>query len=269
LPASADAPLRCPCSGRFLAEAWRYDAPPDGETTFAFSGESYRRLIERCALCGHFVSRHDFAPELYTSSYVDATYGDAMRTEFERIMALPDERSDNAGRVRRIVEFADGRLRSGASVLDVGSGLCVFLARLTEHGFRGTALDPDPRAVEHARQTVGVDAVHADFTTVDDLGTYDLVTFNKVLEHVDDPVGMLERAHALVPGGYVYVEVPDGEAAAVEGPGREEFFVEHLHIFSPASLALTAARAGFSPLSIERLHEPSTKYTLAAFLTRT
>jgi hypothetical protein len=93
------------------------------------------------------------------------------------------------------------------------------------------------------------------------------VTFNKVLEHVEDPVALLAKAAELLePQGFVYAEVPDGEAAAVEGPGREEFFIEHHHVFSPASLALTAARAGLSALAIERLREPSTKFTLRAFL---
>ncbi len=70
----------------------------------------------------------------------------------------------------------------------------------------------------------------------------------------------------LAPGGHVYCEVPDAPAAAAEGPGREEFFIEHLHVFSPASLAMAAARAGLSPVRTERLHEPSGKWTIAAFL---
>ena len=50
------------------------------------------------------------------------------------------------------------------------------------------------------------------------------------------------------------------------GAGREEFFVEHHHVFSPASIALLAMRSGFRVISIERLQEPSEKYTLRAFL---
>jgi SAM-dependent methyltransferase len=270
LAISADGPLRCPCDGRFLAEVWRYDRPPEGETRFAFSGESYKRTVERCALCRHFVSRHPFDAELYGQAYVDATYGDRLRENFDRIMALPDDKSDNAGRVRRIDAFVREQSSAGESVLDVGSGLCVFLARMKEHGFRGTALDPDPRAVDHARHVVGVDAVCADFMQAADLGTFDLVTFNKVLEHVADPVALLSRAREFVAGGgYVYVEVPDGEAAAMEGPGREEFFVEHLHIFSPSSLALLIDRAGFSVVRMERLQEPSTKFTIFAFMAAT
>jgi hypothetical protein len=37
-------------------------------------------------------------------------------------------------------------------------------------------------------------------------------------------------------------------------------------VFSSASLALVAARAGFSAVLIERLREPSDKFTLRGFL---
>ena len=65
----------------------------------------------------------------------------------------------------------------------------------------------------------------------------------------------------------MYVELPDGEAAIVEGPEREEFLVEHLGVFSMASLSLLISQAGFQAQLIERVREPSTKYTLRAFLT--
>jgi SAM-dependent methyltransferase len=254
------APLRCPCEGRYFGRVFLYEQPPPGETRFEL--ETYEREVRRCAVCGHFVSEHRLG-DIYGGAYVDSTYGDRMRETYERIMALPPDRSDNAGRVRRVVEFGGPEPRT---VLDVGSGLCVFLARLRdEAGWRGTALDPDPRAAEHAR-SLGLEAICGDYLRLDGLGRFDVVTFNKVLEHVEDPVGMLARsAEHLARGGFVYVEVPDGEAAAAEGPGREEFFIEHLHVFSPASLALTVERAGFSPARVDRFREPSTKFTLAAF----
>jgi SAM-dependent methyltransferase len=134
-------------------------------------------------------------------------------------------------------------------------------------GWEATALDPDERAVRHARETVGVNAVCGDFREVAPFGAYDLVTFNKVLEHLPRPVPVLARARDfLAPGGFVYVEVPDGDLASREGAGREEFFVDHWHAFSLASLALMAERAGFVVEAIERLREPSSKFTLRAFL---
>ena len=104
---------------------------------------------------------------------------------------------------------------------------------------------------------------------VADLGTFDLVTLNKVLEHIVDPVPMLARAgDCLAPGGVLYLELPDGEVAAAMGPDREEFGIEHYHAFSMASMCLLAQRAGLVVRSAERIAEPSTKVTLYAFLER-
>jgi SAM-dependent methyltransferase len=279
---SADATLAagpaapsCMCGANRFTSVHMYFEPPAGEVRFErlHDGE-YRREIFRCSLCGHFVSSHAMVTgeEFYRRAYVSGTYGDdeGVRRTFDRIVALPPEKSDNSGRVRRVIDFAKSQFgdASGRSVLDVGSGLCVFLHGMKQAGWRGTALDPDPRAAAHAQSVVGVEALAADFMSADLPARYDVVTFNKVLEHIFDPVPMLERAgQALAPGGFVYVEVPDGDAAVAEGFGREEFFIEHHHVFSPASAALLAARAGFSLAALERVREPSTKFTLRAFLT--
>jgi SAM-dependent methyltransferase len=263
----------CPlCSGT-LRTAFVYDARPEGETEFEIPPERYRRSYAQCSTCGIYVADLDELDldELYAGAYVDATYSaNGLGATFDRIMALAPERSDNAGRVARVAGWLGG---PGARILDVGSGLGVFPAGMRRAGHDAVvALDPDARAVEHTRVHAGVEAVLGDFMAADDLdlGRFELVTLNKVLEHVPDPVAMLARVRDhLEPGGAVYVELPDGEAAAEDpdGKGREEFFIEHLYVFGPASLALLARRAGFGVQRLERLREPSGKYTVYAFLT--
>ena len=99
--------------------------------------------------------------------------------------------------------------------------------------------------------------------------SYDLVSLNKVLEHVSDPVTMLARAGDwLSKRGVIYVELPDAEAALADSPTREEFFIEHYAAYSAASLAMLAWQAGLRTEKIERLKECSGKYSLAAFLMR-
>jgi len=265
--------LNCPCDRRFDEPTFKYDAPPVGETRFDLGAQTYCRAYSRCGLCGHWYSDHKMdLTNLYSGAYVESTYGDRMRQTFDRILALPAKKSDNAGRAAKVLGFADSFFPSGTkpTLLDVGSGLGVFPYRMKEAGWNCTALDPDPRAAAHAREVVGVQAVTGDFMSIgsDQLGIFDVITFNKVLEHVEDPVAMLSKASLhLNPNGFVYVEVPDGEAAASEGPEREEFFIEHHHVFSPSSLAMMASRAGFRVEAFERLREPSTKYTIRSFLT--
>lgn len=271
--AGGDGARPCLCGKPDFALLHTYLAPPAGETRFPIPAEHYRRELHRCSTCGHMVSVHAMDPRFYEGTYVSSTYGEeGVRGNFERIRALPPEKSDNAGRVARILAHAERHLPRGAqrTVLDVGSGLCVFLDRMKQAGWACTGLDLDERLVRHARDAVGVQGIQADFRNVQGLGRFDAVTFNKVLEHVPNPVEMLAVAlRHLGPHGFAYVEVPDAEMAWLDslGPGREEFFLEHLHGFSVASLCHLATRAGFVVRELERLREPSGKYTLRAFLT--
>jgi SAM-dependent methyltransferase len=269
----ANPTLRCLCDRRVGATSFVYDAPPEGETAFDLQGQEYRRCYWRCGLCGHEFSEHDLdLSALYCGAYVEQTYGDRMCATFKRIVSLPPEGSDNTGRVRRILDFAAAHCPGGyaPTLLDIGAGLGVFPYAMKQAGWTCTALDPDPGAGRHLAEVVGVRTVIGDFFAVDpvELGCFDVITLNKVIEHVEDPVAMLARAAGLLmPGGFIYVEVPD-VAAGVDGPGREEYFIEHHHVFSPASLTLCGERAGLSILELERLREPSGKYTLRSFFGR-
>ncbi len=268
------APLECPCEAAYFSRRFRFDAPPQRETRYAFAaGSEYEREVWACALCRHHVSRHALKDaDLYRGDYMTSTYGDdGIKRAFERIVALDPAASDNVARVRRVDAFARARLAPmPLSVLDVGSGLCVFLHGMNAAGWSCTALDPDPHAVRHARDTVGVEAIEGDIRELRVTARFSLITLNKVLEHVEHPVAVLRHAGSfLAQGGLVYLEVPDAEVAAAHGQDREEFTIDHPHIFSTASLSLMASRAGFRPLIAERIHEPSDKYTLYAFVEAT
>lgn len=272
-------PLRCPiCGNNGLNKIFKYTSPPTGEIRFDFSSHhNYHREILQCCSCGHFISVHEMdESSLYSGDYVNANYrdDDGIRLSFTKIMNLNPEKSDNVGRVRNILEFTNSYFSSSPpvarirSVLDVGSGLCVFLAKMKEAGWSCTAIDPDSRAIAHAVKNVGVRGICGDFLSINTNDKFDLITFNKVLEHVKDPEKMLSKSiQNISDNGIIYIEVPDGEFAAVEGQDREEFFIDHPHIFSFSSLLLMVKNAGLTPLKIERLQEPSTKYTLRAFVT--
>ena len=258
------------CGGASHSFRHRFTAPPPGETDFGLP--NYRRELWRCDNCGHVVNRHAMDLErIYSGAYATATYGDRRRQVFDRIMALPLDRSDNRHRVAEILAYAGEH--TGAlprTLFDVGSGLAVFGAAMRAAGWQCAGIDPDPAAVRHANDVAGMTAICGDFMTASISGRFTLVTLNKVIEHVPNMVEMLARAAGLAAaGGIVYVEVPDGEAALSAGPEREEFFVEHHCAFSLTSLSLLAVRAGCRADLVRRLREPSGKFTLRAFLAPT
>jgi hypothetical protein len=266
---------QCLCGGNQVTLLFDYKAPPAGEIKFNFnSGDHYRRQVFKCVTCGHMQSVHNMKTDkLYSGEYVNATYGDVagLKRNFDRITQLDPSKSDNIGRVTRVNEFAKKHFGNKSfqnlNLLDVGSGLGVFVHRMKATGWNCTALDPDKRTTDFAVESIGVKAICTDFYGAKISTKYDLISFNKVIEHALDPIGMLAKSlDFLDKDGLVYVEVPDGEMASKEGSEREEFFVEHPHIFSMTSMAILAVKAGFVVDTIERIREPSTKYTLRAFL---
>lgn len=271
-----ETPLRCfLCGSRDFEPVAEIRSRPARETDFKVPADKYRRLVYRCRACTVFWNAQDMVtPEIYKQDYNRATYQEKLAATYERIRGLPLEKSDNKQRVMRVMRFLDSHARpeSPLKVLDVGSGLCVFLGELKERGYRCFAIDPDPLSCRHAMERAGVEKAHAG--TLDDFSEsekFHLITFNKVLEHVPDPVRVLAKARSfLAPGGWVYVELPDGDAAIQNGGAveREEFFIEHHTVFTPASLDFLARTAGFRSGEQGRLHEPSDKYTLYAFLSQ-
>lgn len=268
------ATLRCPCGETDCATTFCYDTVPQGETVFDLGGQAYLRRYEECRNCKHWFSRHDLdLSRLYDRAYVDTTYGgpDGLRQRFAKIMALPPERSDNRVRVARLQAIArnagiEVTAVARPRVLDIGAGLGVFPATMQEAGWDAVGIEPDSRSVTHLRDIAGVQAHDRDLFTIQpgEFGFFQAVAFNKVLEHVEDPVAFLMHARTLLaPGGFIYIEVPD-IAAAADGPDREEFYIEHHHVFSPTSLAQLMERAGLSILEMARLREPSGKFTLYA-----
>lgn len=247
-----------------------YTEKPDLETDYGF--QSYRRGLFQCNNCGHFENR--YGPDinlsnLYTGNYWDSTYKSKIKDTFSRIMNLPAEHSDNRGRVKYINDIWAIRFSHlDKKALDIGSGLAVFPAVMKETGWDITALDPDPNAAQHARDNAAVSAIAADYLKEPVEGKYNLISLNKVLEHVPDMGVFLKKVKTnLTEGGVAYLEIPDGEKAIEDsqGPDREEFLVEHYCAFSARSFLMLAENSGFELITMERLIEPSGKYTLRGF----
>ena len=71
---------------------------------------------------------------------------------------------------------------------------------------------------------------------------FDIITLNKVIEHVKNPKALIAKSMKnLKNNGVIYIEVPD-EKAKTGGKKREEFFIDHLHVFSRKSLKMMAKK---------------------------
>ena len=246
----------------------QFNRPPKGETNFGFL--PYNRSLWQCTGCQHITNKHNFNIDttFYKKTYQRTTYKEKARSRFTDLMSLPREQSDNRQRVNFIDNFwNDTQKNKEKSCLDVGSGLGVFPAVLKELNWDCVAIEPDPEACEIIREQIGIEVLSGDLIECQKIGEFNLICFNKVLEHTQNPKEMLLQSTShLKSGGLLYIELPDGETALKEsGPDREEFFVEHFDAYSQKSMELLMNSVRFKILTIDQVYEPSGKFTLRAF----
>lgn len=141
------------------------------------------------------------------------------------------------------------------SVLDIGCGYGMSLLYFRERGMTVAGFDPAPEAVQYA-QDLGLDVRCAGIERMDvfDGRRFDVVTLFNVLEHLADPVAVVQeiRDVVLTPGGVLVVDVPN-DFNAFQLAGRKahdlaEWWVAppgHLNYFSPATLRGLLEGEGF------------------------
>ena len=246
-----------------------YKSKPKGETEFNIDKKKYYREFFECCECGHMFSNLGFGMNnFYDGDYTEFTYGKNLSQQFEKIISLPLNESDNENRFLFLKKKAKELLNiNDIKILDIGSGLGVFPWRAKKESLIITALDPDPKNIEHIKNKLGVKTIKGNFLTAKIPEKFNIITFNKVIEHVEDPYKMINKTKLLTKNqSFIYVEVPDVKAAK-SGKNREEFFIEHFHVFSERSVNILADNCGMTCLTTESLIEPSGKFTLRAIFT--
>lgn len=263
------------CGRRSLLELAVFTAPAPGEKIMGIDVATYSRRLLRCLSCGHIANRHRYERILskgYANEYRSAAYGKNLRKRFEKIRSLPLADSDNQQRVAFLTSWMHSKdSGSPQDLLDIGSGTGVFVAEMRDLGWKIAATDVDPISTDHVKSVAAADVATGPFLEILDVNLpgdppYFLITMNKVLEHVSPKVAlaMLRRVLGLLDkNGWLYIELPDGEAALEHGGvERQEFYLEHFGVFSVASTALMIHRAGGILYFVERIKEPSGKYTI-------
>lgn len=261
------------CKCRTLIKKFEYFKKPTQETKYqSVDYNNYYRAYYKCSKCNHFSSNlNDKITKIYTSEYNKSVYLNDIKKNFLRINNLPEKKSDNYFRVKRIKKFIDKEFnnkKKKIEFLDIGSGLGVFPFKMKSKNINITALDPDKKSCDHLKKNLKLNTICADFLKLNIKKKYNFISLNKVIEHVMNPRDLLIKAKkSLLKGGYIYLEVPDIKAA-IKGKNREEFFIEHYHVFSIKSLRYISKFIKMKLKIIKSINEPSGKFTLYALLQR-
>ena len=258
------------CSGRNLRElsSGGFDegavqrfiaADPWGEHPAPFL-RGQRWSYVACQDCELAFHRHILSPE-WNERRFSRWMSQAAIEAFEKEWKTPAVRfrsaADHTAHVLRI-EKLTRELRGSQPVrlLDFGCGYGEFLSMCALYGFDAVGVDRSSAK----RDNNSYSKVFPEIEDVAGMAPFHALTLFEVLEHLDDPHGLMLRLRDLVaPGGILVLETPD--CSGVRGiETREEYNkihpLEHINGFTPKTLEGFAGRLGF-----ERIAKPIASVT--------
>ena len=206
-----------------------------------------------CPQCGLTYSRQVMEAAADSSRYKAS----ALDAEAIRLRCSGPYLELETARARYYLDTLQSAMRSGpGSLLEIGCGTGTLLTEAQNRGWRCVGLEPGIAAAV-ARER-GVGCVVDGFFPQDLPPTperYDAIAMLDVLEHFAEPLQRLHRIRPLLtPGtGLLFVQVPNWDSPLIRMEGATSMIVApgHWSYFTPVTLPMLAARAGFRLVHIE------------------
>jgi SAM-dependent methyltransferase len=140
--------------------------------------------------------------------------------------------------------------RKPAKLLEIGCGDGTRLVRMKEMGWEVAAVEPDPKAADHASRVNGLSVFVG---TLEEAklsnSSFDAVIMNHVIEHVHDPLVLLRECHRVLKQGGALIAVTPNTHSFGHRRFRQYWRglepPRHTFLFSPGTLHRLASEAGF------------------------
>lgn len=142
------------------------------------------------------------------------------------------------------------------TLLEIGCGWGDFLLEARRRGFQVSGIEFSPDATAVANRRLEAECVKSGILEENSFepGSFDVVAFFDVIEHVRDPRQFLQRVGRLIrPGGLMMIVAPslDSLSARILGRHWMEYKVEHLYQFGRVSIRRALEQIDFSRVTVE------------------
>ena len=197
-----------------------------------------------------------YVPDILKDDYLNLIYGGA---EYEKdthnsFRTEPRKSFIEAVYQEGLELLEKAGIRSGG-LFDVGCSTGLFMEYARNWGFAVRGIEPSEYAVAAARHSgLQVSQGYFEGGTVGN-SSYDVVSLWDVLEHCKNPDSILAAVYrALVPGGAVFLQVPNVMALAARIMREEcNMFTGfgHINLFGPDTLKRMLEKNGFSEIAMQ------------------
>lgn len=233
-------PICGPAAGAAEIYAARFDEAMLTSATFSArripDGQHFR--IVRCQSCGLLRSDPAASPDALAALYRDSamTYADEvanLRKTYGRYLA---------------------RLRHRGSLLEIGCGNGFFLEEARRQGYHVQGIEPSEEARSRAAEDVRGRIVSGIFRAgVFDGDSFDVIAAFQVLDHLSDPIDVLEECRRILkPGGLILMLHHNAGAmsAKVLGERSPIIDIEHTFLYTPETMRALLSKTRFEVLHI-------------------
>mgnify|MGYP001150036401 CR=1 FL=1 len=205
-----------------------------------------------CRSCGAVFVGEDPASIDFGALYGKSYYTGGSDAVFADYVGQEAARRAQARRKLATLRWLPPRVARRGRLLDVGCAAGFFLAEARAY-YEVQGVELSDWSSAYARDRLGLPVITG---TLPDAKLpadhYDVVTLWDVIEHVPDPVPLLaEAARVLRPGGRLVLTTGDWGSAYARAKGADWHLMTppwHLTMFSRATLAVAARRAGLTPV---------------------
>ena len=207
---------------------------------FKLLGENEGIKILQCKACGLGATEQRGKQRQYAAYHRDQVYikeKEQFRNIFEK-------------RVKIISEF-----KKTGKVLEIGSSTGIFLSLLKQQDWEVQGIEPSKPAAS-AAQKRKIPTIVATFENADiSHNSFDLIIFNHVLEHMENPLEVLQKANAVLKkDGLIFIDAPNFASLTARIWGAHWAYIlpkEHRWHFTPQALSLLLEKVGFKMLYCE------------------
>ncbi len=220
--------------------------------------------VSICPQCGHESIQPVPQPAFLTAFY--SNYMSKAKSGFYKERSADEIPAQFRARYGHWLEKIRG-IKSGGKLIDVGSGLGMFLRLAKEYGFIVEGIEPNKEAAEACNSVYGIPVIKSRYEEADISNNADIVTMWDLLEHLSNPREALKKANILLnTRGIIVLEIPVRDSLLHNlakilyrlsfGKIKRPLFlvcgIHHLNYFSEKDICKMLIECGFSSIETYR-----------------